>query len=92
MVNVTSSTDLQDRLAARRGYLANRDVDGRTYKVHDLVYFCNAKVEFTPEDYPKHWAENTDEFTQELGLEGVVWDMCGNCQRKRESAHRRAVS
>lgn len=92
MVLVTSPVDLQNRIDDCLGYLANRDVDGRTFTVHDLAHFCNAKVEFTPDDYPKHWVEHEDELDHELGgREGEVWDICGNCRRRRESAQRRAT-
>jgi len=80
---VTGSVDLQRRLDARQGYLANRKIDGRTYTVHDLGHFCNAPVEFTPEDYPKIWAGDTHEFTEAWGVDG--WTECGNCRSKRQA-------
>lgn len=91
MPNIENANDLQDRVDAQRGYLANRNADARTYTVHDLAHFCNARVQFTPNEYPKYWAENINEFTQFWGPEGEVWNLCGNCRSKRDAARRRGI-
>ena len=78
---VTSQKDLQMILAAGEGYLANKKESGGTFVVHDLQHLHGARkaqLGYSPQDYPKFFAQTTRDFTLQWGTSG--WNPCGLCR------------